>query len=612
MRYAIPMQQSMVEALKDRNARYLKVSIIHAGSQVDIFPLKFQCSASTDFQKWTIILKNRGEYVEGLFAGESVVVLFSHDRQSWVQMFTGYVSPQGMSRTFGFVTDDVVSMELVDLTRSKGVKRYPSKAVYAGLKVCDPSDPDNSILHRLASQMGITALDVSAIPHVKDIVELGDNTVWNELKLLRDAYAAAMYFDHLGRLRFRSFLDADWTGWESEWTFVADPSVAVGEKASGVLGKIKPTYNEVSCTRATGKVDVYVHRSTRTIFRDTTEWNADLGQCHIEIAPGATYPGTGVASLNYQDPDTGEEYPYATDVQAPGIGQNDLYDIAYSGGSLELVSFNGSTPDTAQEPGASQIILRNAGSQTCIVTKLTIRGKPFVLEATQEVQETDASVIDETDHVDVEVDGKYAASAVQLDMPLARLVAKGKIRTRHFELQSTFLPHVQRGMGCTLVLPGGESVACEIATYAHKVVGNTLATARTDVVLDEITAFIPVYNPSIVNGKPGTVVPKKGEQGDPGEDAYQIQILSEQGTTFRMGQEFTTTMHARVWQGSEEITDLFSDSDFRWTRTSSDTHADEVWNSAHYSTGSKSLVITQEDVVGRSNFFCELLRERSS
>ena len=117
----------------------------------------------------------------------------------------------------------------------------------------------------------------------------------------------------------------------------------------------------------------------------------------------------------------------------------------------------------------------------------------------------------------MEVDGKYAASAVQLDMTLARLVAKGKTRTRHFELQSTFLPQVQRGMGCTLVLPGGEHIDCEIATYAHKVIGNTLATARTDVVLDEITAFTPVYNPSIVSGRPGVVVPKKGEQGDPGE-----------------------------------------------------------------------------------------------
>ena len=104
-----------------------------------------------------------------------------------------------------------------------------------------------------------------------------------------------------------------------------------GRKGVRGPGKIKPSYNEVSCTRATGEVDVYGYRSTRTIFRDTTEWNADLGQCHIEIAPGARYPGTGVASLKYQDPDTGEEYPYATDVQTPGIGQNDLFDITYSG-----------------------------------------------------------------------------------------------------------------------------------------------------------------------------------------------------------------------------------------------------------------------------------------
>jgi len=103
----------------------------------------------------------------------------------------------------------------------------------------------------------------------------------------------------------------------------------------------------------------------------------------------------------------------------------------------------------------------------------------------------------------------------------------------------------------------------------------------------------------------------KGERGEKGEDAYHVQVISDQGTTFRMGQGFSTTLEARVFQGGVDVTEAYLDGDFRWYRTSSDTHADDIWNSAHYSTGGRVLTITQDDVAGRSNFFCDLLIKRS-
>jgi len=98
---------------------------------------------------------------------------------------------------------------------------------------------------------------------------------------------------------------------------------------------------------------------------------------------------------------------------------------------------------------------------------------------------------------------------------------------------------------------------------------------------------------------------------DAGEPAYQTEIYSHQGTTFRMGQSFSTVLEVRVHQGGEDITEEFSDADFRWRRTSNDEYADSVWNSAHYSTGGKTIIITQDDAVGRCAFFCDLLRKRS-
>jgi hypothetical protein len=100
----------------------------------------------------------------------------------------------------------------------------------------------------------------------------------------------------------------------------------------------------------------------------------------------------------------------------------------------------------------------------------------------------------------------------------------------------------------------------------------------------------------------------RGAEGPAGEDAYLLQVISEGGTTFRTTTPFATTMRARVFKGGLEVTDEFSDADFRWSRTSPDAHSDAIWNSAHYSVGGKTLSITQDDVAGRTNFFCTLLR----
>ena len=67
----------------------------------------------------------------------------------------------------------------------------------------------------------------------------------------------------------------------------------------------------------------------------------------------------------------------------------------------------------------------------------------------------------------------------------------------------------------------------------------------------------------------------------------------------------STTLTVKVWSGDEEITDLFDDNDFRWTRVSDDAQSDSAWNAAHFG-GAKQIVITQNDVWRRATFFCEL------
>lgn len=514
MTFSIPISAAMREALKDQSKRYIKISIIHNGETVSLYPLKLSGNVSEEFQSWNVQLKNYGEYTEGLFADDLVTVSFSHDNSDWITMMTGYVSPEGMTRENGYVSDDFVSFDLVDRTKGKGTRRKPSSTVFAALKICDPSDVSNSILHRLGSLMGISSFDIGLIQDVKDIVVLGEQVVWSELKLLRDAYKASMYFDHLGRLRFHSPLEIGWTDPESEWAFVADPSRVLDNTSSRVVGKVRRTYNQVSCNRAKTTLNLFEKRSNRVIYRDTTNWNSDLSQCSIVIQPGETYPESGVLSLSYKDPDTGEEYSYATNVQTPSIGQSKSYDICYTGGRLSLVSFNGSSEATTQQPDASQIILKNTGSLSCEIIKFEVKGEPFLKLSENNIEELDSSVSDDVDYVDLSIDGKYATSVSQIDKVLARHVEEGKNRTRHFSFSTTFLPHIQREMRCTFVDVDGSETLCKITTYSHKQSGRTLDSMRTAVELDEVLSYTPTYNPKVVTKNPQPSVPIQGKPGD--------------------------------------------------------------------------------------------------
>ncbi len=98
----------------------------------------------------------------------------------------------------------------------------------------------------------------------------------------------------------------------------------------------------------------------------------------------------------------------------------------------------------------------------------------------------------------------------------------------------------------------------------------------------------------------------KGEKGEAGAAAVNLIVVSDQGNIFRPALT-DTTLEARVYQDGEEITASYEASRFRWTRSSLDSTADAIWNSAHYSVGTKTLHITDEDVESRATFFCELI-----
>jgi phage minor structural protein len=68
-----------------------------------------------------------------------------------------------------------------------------------------------------------------------------------------------------------------------------------------------------------------------------------------------------------------------------------------------------------------------------------------------------------------------------------------------------------------------------------------------------------------------------------------------------------TTLTARVWHGSQDVTATIPATRFHWKRVSADTTADNLWNAAH--AGLKSITLTVLDVQYSATYSCELTDE---
>ncbi len=85
---------------------------------------------------------------------------------------------------------------------------------------------------------------------------------------------------------------------------------------------------------------------------------------------------------------------------------------------------------------------------------------------------------------------------------------------------------------------------------------------------------------------------------------YRLEIVA--GTVFLTETVRNTTLSARVWHGTEDITDTLPAEHFTWTRTSADAVADAVWNDSH--TGLKTILVSTADVLRQASFRCDLIR----
>ena len=83
---------------------------------------------------------------------------------------------------------------------------------------------------------------------------------------------------------------------------------------------------------------------------------------------------------------------------------------------------------------------------------------------------------------------------------------------------------------------------------------------------------------------------------------YRLDIYATNGNLLYEDNK-TTTLVAEVTSWDIDVTSDFSADFFKWKRVSGDEEADAVWNAAH-SAGSKTLLLTIEDVGSQSTFYC--------
>ena len=86
---------------------------------------------------------------------------------------------------------------------------------------------------------------------------------------------------------------------------------------------------------------------------------------------------------------------------------------------------------------------------------------------------------------------------------------------------------------------------------------------------------------------------------------YRLEIIS---TSDLLSDDIkSTTLSARVWHGSQNVTDTIEASRFHWKRKSADSTADALWDNVH--SGMKSITLTTRDVLYSATYDCELSDE---
>ena len=91
---------------------------------------------------------------------------------------------------------------------------------------------------------------------------------------------------------------------------------------------------------------------------------------------------------------------------------------------------------------------------------------------------------------------------------------------------------------------------------------------------------------------------------------YKLEMLSTNGTQATRD-DFYTTLYVKLYKDNKDVTDITSESNFKWTRVSGNSETDKLkdaaWN-LRYAAGAKEIFVTREDVNRRALFQCQYVQ----
>ena len=498
MAYFIPTAGNFdTEILDPSNLRYFKVLVdTNDDDSLDDITTSVRNNKISGGQgkgysgsQWTVEIYNWDNSIqEGAYAGALAQVQFKVATESYITIFTGYVSSKGAERKKKTLSDDVVTLTFWDLTKTKATKRKTPQGIYAGYDIVDTASESTSLFHVLAGFIGLgtSTVDVVSVDHPVSLLALKeDASAWKELQMLAAQYLADMYIRYDGKLRFKSRFETGWSAPTSEWSFYTQ-----GENINvhAWRGYLRPK----TATRVKSPFKLYEDMGAIRVYKNTDNWNSTTEKNAIIVAAGDYWPGpdaTSVAQLMYRDPDTGDDYDFATGITTPTLGTVGTEDIVCSGGTLTLTSFNGSTSATQQNANSSEIILQNATGSPITITRFRIRANNAYLLTSNNDVEHAATVAAAEDHVDKRLPGKYISDYDQALESCQYTTDWAGVDREVYEIKTDLLPQIQKGALVTLeIVEESRSIDCYIESYIHKSDG-PMGKAHTSIVLIKYLSF---------------------------------------------------------------------------------------------------------------------------
>lgn len=540
----------------------------------------------------TLLIDKECVSIEDVIATDGDVKAILKDGEQ--VLFTGYISTnfswtitQRGKQALEITIEDVGSRLLGKSFIKNGRHLFNCKADEAILQICNVanivvSDKNYPLNHK------VTKLVDSSVT-CKELLE----------KLVYEL-GYVYYFDELGHL---CLFEINCSNFADLPTLDKDDLYVVGGKAISLNKKIR------SYKSARVSFKQLETASNYLVYRNTTGQSEAHPYCYFQLEGNQYFDGLEFYSQQQWEEnliDTFRNPPLIEACNASAessiVGSNEI--ISISNIRVDFASQSGSVSCNITEAGGPylQIEAHNSSQLPYFITKMDAYADIIFVK--------DLNIIRTADVIE-ELDSSDNLISEELEFVHSRALAQehaNRLSQYHRYANSQYFFFSKRELTLGTVVKvidnAFSNLEVNVLLVAKAYTDESSIIKYSAVGISPFDLNASVYFQSVNKGQNDST----GKAGPPGEDALQIQVLSDLGTTFRVTQPFNTTLRVRVFKGGQEITDSFNDSDFRWYRISTDSHSDAVWNSAHYSSGGKTLVITQNDVVGKTNFFCELLR----